>query len=149
MTTFFEHQRTSFKRNYLRTLITLAASDGSLDEEERLLIQKIGRKRGLKDWQITELLEDTTPAETFLPESLNNRMELLYDLMQIIYADSQVTASEMEFITGLVAAFRLRPEIVGQLIELFKNGVPSSIEWREFAEFVCEALMTENSQQAA
>lgn len=145
MTTFFEHQRTSFKRNYLRTLITLATSDGSLDEEERLLIQKIGRKRGLKEWQIAALLEDTTPAETFLPESLNNRMELLYDLMQIIYADTQVTVAEIEFITGLVDAFRLRPEIVGQLVELFKNGVPSPSEWREFAEFVCEALMTERA----
>ena len=146
MTTFFEHQRSSFKRNYLRTLITLAASDGTLDEVEKALIQKIGLKRGLKVWQIQQILEDTTPVEVFLPESLSNRMEMLYDLMQIIHADSEVSTTEIEFMISLVEAFELRTEIIGQLMELFRNGPPPSHEWREFAEFVCEALMKENSQ---
>jgi uncharacterized tellurite resistance protein B-like protein len=111
---------------------------------ERTLIRKIGLKRGLKEWQIQQLLEDTTPATTFMPESLNNRMEMLYDLMQIIHADSQVNTAEIEFMTSLVEAFQLRPDIIGQLMDLFRNGVPSATEWREFAEFVCEALMKEN-----
>jgi uncharacterized tellurite resistance protein B-like protein len=144
MTTFFEHQRTSFKRNYMRTLITLATLDGTLDEMEKTLIHKIGLKRGLKEWQIQQLLQETTPATTFMPESLSNRMEMLYDLMQIIYADNQINSAEIEFMTSLIEAFRLRPEIIGQLMELFRNGVPPATEWREFAEFVCEALMNEN-----
>src|SRR3989337_803816 len=101
MTTFFEHQRTSFKRNYMRTLITLATLDGTLDEMEKTLIRKIGMKRGLKEWQIQQLLQETTPATTFMPESLNNRMEMLYDLMQIIHADSQVNTAEIEFMTSM------------------------------------------------
>jgi uncharacterized tellurite resistance protein B-like protein len=147
MTTFFEHQRTSFKRNYLRTLITLAALDGTLDEVEKTLLQKIGLKRGLKEWQITQLLQESTPANTFLPESLSNRMEMLYDLMQIIHADSHVNTVEIEFMASMIEAFKLRPELIGQLMELFRNGVPPAAEWREFAEFVCEALMKENADR--
>jgi uncharacterized membrane protein YebE (DUF533 family) len=144
MTTFFEHQRTSFKRNYMRTLITLATLDGTLDEMETALIQKIGLKRGLKEWQIQQLLQETTPATTFMPESLNNRMEMLYDLMQIIYADNQINTAEIEFMTSLIEAFKLPADIIGQLTELFRNGVPAATEWREFATFVCEALRNEN-----
>ena len=136
MTTFFEHQRTSFKRNYLSNLIALASSDGNLDELERQLIHKIGRKRGLKEWQINELLEDQSPKEAFMPESIHNRMEMLYDLMQIIYADDKVTEDEVAFISGIVHAYKLRPEIVNLLIAMFGTGAPHPSEWREFVESV-------------
>jgi len=45
MTSFFEHQRSSFKRNYLRNLIVLASADGSLEVEEKELITRIGLRR--------------------------------------------------------------------------------------------------------
>ena len=57
MTTFFEHQRSSYKKGYMRNLISLASTDGTLDEIERDLIHKIGKTKGLKDWQINDLLE--------------------------------------------------------------------------------------------
>ncbi|HEY9005879.1 MAG TPA: hypothetical protein VIM75_07080 [Ohtaekwangia sp.] len=145
MTTFFEHQRTSYKRNYLRNLICLASSDGQLDDEEKSLIQKIGTKRGLKEWQINELIENPGNCDIFLPESINNRMNMLYDLMQIIYADSLVNDREIEFITSIVDAFNLHPEIVAQLMKLFQNNAPSPSEWKEFVEFVCEDSEKDNS----
>lgn len=136
MTTFFEHQKTSYKKKYLTNLIALASSDGHLDEAERELIVKIGRKRGLKDWQINELLEDQSPKEVFLPEALSNRMEMLYDLMQIVYADNTVTADEVKYVTEIVHELKFRSETVDQLIEMFAQGIPQTSEWREFVEFV-------------
>ena len=142
MTTFFEHQRASYKKNYMKNLIALASSDGLLDENERELIFKIGKARGLKDWQINNLLEETTQQEkVFLPESLPNRMDLLYDFMQVIYADNEVSSSEMTFITDIVANFDLRPEIVHHLIDLFQYGTPARDEWNEFVEHISEAFL--------
>ena len=136
MTTFFEHQRTSFKRNYLSNLIALAASDGNLDHLERELIHKIGKKRGLKEWQVNELLEDESPREHFMPESAHNRMEMLYDLMLIIYADDKVTDDEVAFISNIVQAYKLKHSIVDHLIAMFSTGAPHASEWREFVETV-------------
>jgi uncharacterized tellurite resistance protein B-like protein len=145
MTTFFEHQKTSFKRSYLTNLISLASSDGNLDDMERDLIVKIGRKRGLKDWQIQELLDDRSNKEIFLPESISNRMEMLYDLMQIVYADNSVTPHEVKYVTNIVHELKLRTEIVDQLVVMFAQGTPPHAEWREFVEFVNQdILMSEN-----
>lgn len=145
MTTFFEHQRTSYKRNYLRNLICLASTDGTLDEEERQLILKIGIKRGLKEWQVNELFESPEACgEVFMPESISNRMNMLYDLMQIIYADSLVNEREVDFMVSIVEAFKLHPEIVDQLMQLFRNSTPSPLEWKEFVEFVCLDVVKEN-----
>lgn len=143
MTTFFEHQRSSYKRNYLRNLITLASADGMLDDEEKTLIVKIGLKRGLKEWQVNELIEEhgVSKHDVFLPESINNRMNMLYDLMQIIYADNKVSQREVEFMVDIVEEFQLSSEIVIHLIKLFENGTPSSDEWKDFVQFVSEEEM--------
>src|SRR5688572_11951671 len=152
MTTFFEHQRTSYKRNYLRNLINLASADGFLDEEEKQLIIKIGLKRGLKEWQINELIEETdTLREVFLPESMSNRMNMLYDLMQIIYADNEVTQREIDFMTSITQSFQLPGEMVDHLIRLFEHGTPSPEEWKEFVGSICEEniLPQEQSYQVS
>ena len=75
MTTFFEHQKSSYKKSYLRNLISIASSDGLLDNDEKNLIHRVGKVRGLKEWQVNQLLEeDFTDHEVFIPETVSNRM---------------------------------------------------------------------------
>jgi uncharacterized tellurite resistance protein B-like protein len=141
MTTFFEHQKSSFKKSYLRNLISIASSDGLLDDDEKILVYKIGKARGLKEWQINELLEeDNSQHEIFIPESVSNRMNLLFDIMQMIYADGTVTSNEVEYIQGLVTRFNLRSEIVHHLIDLFQYGTPSTKDWNEFVQYINEVF---------
>lgn len=136
MTSFFEHQRTSYKRNYLRNLITLAFSDGNIGDEERMLIHTIGVKRGLKQWQIDELLSEKQNRDFFIPESVSNRMNLLFDVMQIVYADGKVTEGELKFIQNLIGKLQLKPEITGPLLDLFSTHTPTLPEWNDFLEHV-------------
>jgi uncharacterized tellurite resistance protein B-like protein len=138
MTSFFEHQRTSYKRNYIRNLITLATSDGMLDPEERMLIYTIGLRRGLKEWQISELLEDTSVHTFFVPDSVGNRMNLLYDVMQIVFADGKVTPGEYNFVKNIINALNLDPDIVQELLNLFEIRTPTMLEWNDFMESVAE-----------
>jgi hypothetical protein len=134
MTSFFEHQRSSFKRNYIRNLITLASTDGNLDIEERNLIMSIGVRRGLKEWQINELLEDTTKHVFFVPDSVGNRMNLLYDIMQIVYADGIVTNTEINFVKNILGSLDLHQEVLLDILNLFDKGTPTILEWNDFME---------------
>lgn len=143
MTSFFEHQRTNFKRNYLRNLIALASTDGELDQEEKTLIHTIGLRRGLKAWQVDELLEENIKHEFFVPDTVGNRMNLLYDVMQIVYADGRVSPSEIAFVTNIIKTLKLEEEIVRELIDLFEIRTPSTAEWNDFIE----ALMEEDSKK--
>ncbi|MBL0744544.1 TerB family tellurite resistance protein [Chryseolinea lacunae] len=137
MTSFFEHQRSSFKRNYLRNLIVLASADGHLESEEKALITKIGVRRGLKVWQIDELIEDKSAHTVFLPESMANRMNMLYDLMELVYVDRQVNENEILFIRNLLVSFHLPAEVMDELMDLFSNGTPGALVWRDFVDEVC------------
>jgi len=137
MTTFFEHQKSSFKRNYLKNLIVLASADGALGEDERSLITRIGLRRGLKTWQIDELFSDARDHQTFLPESMANRMNMLYDLMELVYVDRQANSNEILYIRNLLEVFQLKQDVMVELISLFKNGPPSKIDWMDFVDDTC------------
>ncbi|HYC85785.1 MAG TPA: hypothetical protein VEB86_11205 [Chryseosolibacter sp.] len=134
MTSFFEHQKLSFRKNYIRNLIQLASADGHLDETELKVLFEIAAKRNLKEWQVKELLKDTTPFEVFIPESFLNKMTLLFDLMRLIYADGVVDESEIAYIRFILASFKLSPGVISELFIMFQNGTPDSDTWREFTE---------------
>lgn len=134
MTSFFEHQKLTFRKNYLRNLIQLAAADGHLDEAEKQVLNEIGTHRKLKIWQINELLNDSTPFEVFIPESFLNRMNLLFDLMRLIYADGVVDDKEVAYIRHILSAFNIPPNVIAELFILFQKGTPSPEVWREFTE---------------
>jgi uncharacterized tellurite resistance protein B-like protein len=142
MTSFFEHQKLSFRKSYLRNLIQLASADGHLDESEEKVLYEIGRQRHLKDWQIAELLTDRTQVDVFIPDSFLNKMNLLHDLMMIIYADGIVDDKEIAYIKHILSAFDLSHNVMDELLIMFKKGMPTHDVWHEFTD----SLAIETSQ---
>lgn len=128
----------------MKNLIMLAASDGHVNNKEKKLIYGIGKSRGLKNWQLDQLMEeDLSDAEVFIPEAPANRMDLLYDLMLLVYLDGQVDSQETELIKKIVAKFNLRQQLTDHLIDLFCYGAPSAGEWNDFVDHVNRAFVNE------
>jgi uncharacterized tellurite resistance protein B-like protein len=146
MSLFFEHQTSSFKRSYLRNLIKLASADGVLKDEERHLINSFGIRRGLKTWQIDELFQEELAHELFVPESIANRMNMLHDLMELVYVDRQASKGEMAVISDLLKAFHLDVRLLDTLIHLFHEGTPDPLDWRDFVGDVCCPSVAQSQQ---
>ncbi|MDH5379594.1 MAG: TerB family tellurite resistance protein [Cyclobacteriaceae bacterium] len=129
---FFEHQFLSFKKRHLRNLISLAKADGEFHESETEMVYRMGRKYGLKDRQIEKLIGETKEFELYIPESHNERMDQLYDIMQIIYADGKVDPHEVLFCEDIVKKFGYNQDMVDWLIEMFASQeVVTPQEWDE------------------
>lgn len=140
MTDFFEHQKLSFRKSYLRTLIHLAFIDGEIDECERQVLYKIGQDRNLKAWQIEMLLNDTSPFKILIPESFSNKMNLLFDLMRLLFADGVVDEKEVAYVKYVISSFHLSPSVFTELLILFKDGTPTLQVWRRFTESLTPAV---------
>ncbi|MEQ8925693.1 MAG: TerB family tellurite resistance protein [Fulvivirga sp.] len=132
---FFEHQFLSFKKNHLRNLIALAKADGHLHPDEEKMIYKVGDKYGLKDRQIASLLRSDKKLELHVPDTHDEKMDQLYDIVMMVYADGVVEESEIEFCEDIVDKFGYKKEIVKWLIEFFDEGKePNKAEWAELKE---------------
>ncbi|MDH5396823.1 MAG: TerB family tellurite resistance protein [Cyclobacteriaceae bacterium] len=129
---FFEHQYLKFKKNHLKNLIALAKADGEIHELEEQLIYKAGHKYGLKDRQIESLLKSEETHVITVPENHNNRMNQLYDIMLMVYADGVVDDNEIEFCHDIVRTFGYKEGMVEWLIEKFASDVTiTPQEWDE------------------
>ena len=127
---FFEHQYLSFKKNHLKNIIALAKSDGELHKDEIKLIYKMGRKYGLKDRQVERLINSKKKMEINIPDTFDEKMDQLYDLMQMVYADGIVDDNEISFCNEMVSKFGFSIEMVGWLLAKFSTGtVVTPQEW--------------------
>jgi uncharacterized membrane protein YebE (DUF533 family) len=136
---FFEHQYLSYKKNHIKNLLALAKADGHMHEKETKLLYKIGNGYGLKDWQIEKLISSDEKFELNIPDNFNDRMNLLYDLILMVYADEVVEKKEVAFCEDVAKRFGLKKDLVKWLLSIFdKKVAPSPQEWDEIKEEAVE-----------
>jgi uncharacterized tellurite resistance protein B-like protein len=133
---FFEHQYLSYKKNHIKNLLALATADGFVHEKEQKMLFKIAKKYGLKDRQVQALLDGNDRFEVIVPDNHYDRMNLLYDLMLMVYADGVVEKTEIAFCEDVAKKFGMKKEVVRWLInEVFEKGnPPPPDEWLEVTE---------------
>lgn len=132
---YFEHEYLKFKKSHLSNLIALAKIDGDFQEVEEQLIYKIGQKYKLKDWQIEDMILNEERPEIQIPITHPQKMEQLYDLIRMIYADKVVAENEISFCKKITTSFGFKPQIVDWLISIFKeNNRPEDEEWDDIVK---------------
>lgn len=132
---FFEHQYLSYKKNHIKNLLALAKADGHMHEKETALLFKIGHGYGLKDWQIQNLVDSTDRYELNIPDNYNDRMNLLYDLILMVFADEVIEKREIAFCEDVAKRFGMKKDLVKWLVEIFDRGTPPPPEeWAEIKE---------------
>jgi uncharacterized membrane protein YebE (DUF533 family) len=132
---FFEHQYLSYKKNHIRNLLALAKVDGHVHEKEEKLLYKIGKRYGLKDRQVKELVESKEKFTMNVPDNHNDKMNLLYDLLLMIYADDVVDKHEISFFEDAVKKLGMKKETVKWLLKVFEKGTPPPADvWNEIKQ---------------
>ena len=132
---FFEHQYLSYKKAHIPNLLALAKVDGSMHPKEEALLYKIGKRYGLKDRQVRELIEKDEKFQLRIPDNHNDKMNLLYDLILMVYADDVIDDHEVAFCEEAVEQFGMKKQLVSWLLAEFDRGTPPPPdEWDEIKE---------------
>ncbi len=130
----------------MRNLIAMAMADGSLGSEEEQFLYRVGARYGLKDRQITLLINSDKPFSLFVPDSHLKKMDQLYDLMKMVYADGIVHNKEVELCEEVVDRFGYSQEMVPWLMEIFRgNEHPDIVRWRELCLIAKEKFAVEEA----
>ncbi len=140
---FFEHQYLSYKKNHIKNLLALAKADGFVHEKEQLMLFKIGKRYGLKDRQVQELIASDEKFTVNVPDNFQDKMNVLYDLMLMVWADGVIEKKEIAFCEDLVKKFGMKKEIVKWLLdEVFEKGTPPPVdEWEELKQEAAQRFM--------
>lgn len=121
---FFEHQYLSYKKNHIRNLLALAKADGTIHVKEEKLLYKIGKRYGLKERQIKELIDSKERYVMNVPDNHTDKMNLLYDLLLMVHADEVVDRNEIQFVEDAVKKLGMKKDLVKFLLASFQKGAP-------------------------
>ncbi len=139
---FFEHQYLTYKKNHIKNLLALAKVDGHMHEKEIALLFKIGKRYGMKDRQVQTLIDSDEHFTINVPDNHNDKMNLLYDLVLMVYADDVVDQHEIQFCEEAVSQFGMKKELVLWLLGEFKRGTPPPHEeWEDLKKTAAERFM--------
>ncbi|WP_394747089.1 hypothetical protein [Spongiimicrobium salis] len=117
---------TELKSHFLR-LYQIAIADEDFDVLEMQMLYKFAEDRGVSKEQLKQLLLSPTKY-TAIPEGVGKRVEYLYDLATMIWADGIVMEDEYNMIKKYCQKFGFEEEniipIVDYLLKNAKENIP-------------------------
>ncbi|WP_300436612.1 hypothetical protein [Christiangramia sp.] len=101
------------KSHFLR-LYQIALSDENFNHMEMQLLYNFAEERGVSKTDLDSILTGSI-GEVTIPETLEERIEYLYDFAQMIWADEKITEDEMNAFKKYCKKFEFLDENVEEL----------------------------------
>ena len=85
------------KRNlsYFASIVKVALTDGNLTDGEEKLLKRLAMRFHILEDKYKEILENPEKYPVLTPHSYDDRIEHLYDLAKMVYADDEVSGDEV------------------------------------------------------
>lgn len=139
-TDYITHHGKKVSKQAFVHLVQISKIDGKLDRDEFELLHKEGKKFGLTDPEIDNLISSESSSHYHAPYSLEEKFEHLYNMAEMILADNVVDESEKRMIKkfAIEAGFS-ESKISGLsdiIIEGIRNNSDEEILFDKFKKYI-------------
>lgn len=111
-------------KSHLRNLIHLAHIDGHFDDAERAIVQKMATKFGVTNEELEHMIKDEDHFEYHPPVDLEERFELLYDIVMMMLADNELAESELKMFRMCALGLNFNHEKLDELTQYLIEKAP-------------------------
>jgi len=125
----------------LATLIKLSLADGQIDPKEWEVIQSVALKYGLNDPEGLKYLKkhvDKYSLDT--PFSLDERLDQLYELTRLVFADGKADNNELKILRRAVISLGFPPEKADLIYEAAVDKFRSGTDKESFIRYIKDLL---------
>jgi uncharacterized tellurite resistance protein B-like protein len=136
----YENAEFKNKISVLATLIKLSLVDGVMDENEMKIIGKVARDYGLLDPDDLQYLLKNYDKYSLEPAyNYDERIEQLYYLTKIIYADGHIDKDELKILKNAIVALGFPPKNVDIIYETAIGKIADEADLEEFTKAIKKA----------
>lgn len=111
-------------KSHFANLYNMVMADDTVKPEELAQLYAIGKRHGVSEDEFNKIL--LSPIDFVKPNTLDKKVEYLYNLAEIIYADHDVDENEVATLEHYCLRFGFKPEncdkIALFLIDSVKSG---------------------------
>ena len=119
-----EHRR---NLAHFASLASLAAVDGEVNPREKVLLDNFASKLDITNEEYKEVMKKSNKYPITASNSLKERLERLYDLFRLIYADHDVENVEMvllkKYAIGLGFPTKKANKIIEESVAIFSGRI--------------------------
>ena len=112
-------------RDHFAAIVRVALSDGIITDDEQAFLNRTAINLEVEEEEYQNILKNADTYKINPPSTTQNRLERLYDLTRMVYADSIADEGEKSLLRRLVTGLGFSTdadEIVNKAIELVAAG---------------------------
>jgi uncharacterized tellurite resistance protein B-like protein len=102
---------------HFAAIVNLAAADGPINAKEEAQLKKFAVKLDIDEEEYMKVLKNPNAFPIHPNNSIEGRLERLFDLFKIIYADNEVDKEEVELLRKYARGIGFSPEISEGIIK--------------------------------
>jgi len=111
-----EHELRKKRLSHFLNLVTIASADGTIDEDEKAILYSSAQKMGISMDEIKYVMSNPKGVELYVPKSLVEKLNQLYDIVFVILADGYIDKNELVTSKIIAMQYDLEPEIIDDLL---------------------------------
>lgn len=109
----FKHRN----QGHFAAIVRVAMSDGIITNEEKAFLDRLARRLEISADEYEEILENPLKFHINPPYLYIQRLERLYDLARMVYADEELAQGERDLILKFAIALGFTPSNVTYIVD--------------------------------
>ncbi|WP_339888699.1 TerB family tellurite resistance protein [uncultured Flavobacterium sp.] len=113
----FDNEFKNRNKGHFSSIVRVALSDGELTTEERAFLDKLAIRLEISQAEYEEILESPSKYPVNPPHLHVQRLERLYDLSRMVYADHVLGPKQKAILTRFALALGFTPSNVSYIVD--------------------------------
>jgi len=129
---FFDSGFQKRNQDHFAAIVRVAMSDGIITENEQAFLDRLARKLDISDDDYKEILKNYQSHPVSPPGSYDRRLERLYDLARMVYADHELGERQIEMLERLCVGLGFSTANVHYVVDKALKLVHAGVDEENF-----------------
>ena len=121
-------------RAHFAAIVNLALADDHISDEEKAFIDRLAIYLEIDPDMVKKVMESPEQYKADPPADKNSRLERLYDLSKMIFADNIADDNEKKLLEKMVIGLGFEADKANQVVETALDMVAKGIDQDDFVE---------------
>lgn len=122
--------------NHFAAIVRVAMSDGVITDDEKAFLDRLARNLDITEEQYKQILKDYMSHPVNPPITYESRLERLFDLSRMVYADSELGKNQAKILEKLSVGLGFSAHNVKYVVDKALSLVSNSVDLETFKEEV-------------
>ncbi len=121
-------------QDHFASIVRVAMSDGVITDEEKAFLDRLARKLDISEEEYRATLKDYRSHPINPPTTYDRRLERLYDLARMVYADHELGEKQTGILERLGIGLGFSPRNVSYVVHKALKLVEAGVDEEHFIE---------------